>query len=158
GWNPIHLRDEMQADTPTGITPQSFLRAATLLINDQGYKGASVEKISAQLKVTKGAFYHHNDAKDDLVARCFERSFEVIRHAQSQGQSLDAEGWTKLASVLADLVRFQMSDEGPLLRTTALSALPIELRLGILDDIRRLSDRFANFVVDGIIDGSIRPA
>jgi hypothetical protein len=41
--------------------------AATRLINRRGYRGASVDKISAELNVTKGSFYHHNEAKDDLV-------------------------------------------------------------------------------------------
>ena len=58
---------------PAGAS-DAFLQAATFLINEQGYRGASVEKISARLNVTKGSFYHYNDNKDDLVANCFERS------------------------------------------------------------------------------------
>ena len=35
-------------------------------MNEHGYLGASVQKISERLNVTKGAFYHHIEAKDDL--------------------------------------------------------------------------------------------
>ena len=42
---------------------------------------SKVEKISEQLNVTKGSFYHHNDAKDELVVECFERTFEGISEA-----------------------------------------------------------------------------
>ncbi|PMZ30528.1 TetR/AcrR family transcriptional regulator, partial [Pseudomonas sp. GW247-3R2A] len=46
---------------------EAFLLAATRLINQLGYRGASVQKIASELNVTKGSFYHHLDAKDDLV-------------------------------------------------------------------------------------------
>jgi AcrR family transcriptional regulator len=67
----------------------------TELVNDQGYHGASVDKIAARLNVTKGSFYHHNDTKDDLVASCFERSFTIVRGAQktAAGEEWLGDGW-----------------------------------------------------------------
>ena len=50
------------------VTRDRFLLAATKLMNREGYRGASVDKISAELKVTKGSFYHHNADKDELAA------------------------------------------------------------------------------------------
>lgn len=136
--------------------PEAFLLAATRLINEQGYRGASVDKISAQLQVTKGSFYHHNDNKDDLVAACFARSFAVVRRAQLAAASRGA-GWDKLCDAAAELVRFQLSEHGPLLRSTAFSALPETLRSSTKRTMDRLSERFAGFAVDGMVDGSIRP-
>ena len=60
----------------------AFLLAATRLINELGYRGASVQRIAAELNVTKGSFYHHLDAKDDLVIACYRRSFDTISDAQ----------------------------------------------------------------------------
>ena len=57
---------------------RAFLLAATRLINELGYRGASVQRIASELNVTKGSFYHHLDAKDDLVAACYRRSFDRI--------------------------------------------------------------------------------
>ena len=48
------------------MSRETILLAATRLINSRGYRGASVNKISEALNVTKSSFYNHNDAKDDL--------------------------------------------------------------------------------------------
>ncbi|HEY8573229.1 TetR/AcrR family transcriptional regulator [Phenylobacterium sp.] len=136
---------------------ETFLLAATRLINARGYKGASVDKISAELNVTKGSFYHHNEAKDDLVVACFERSFEIMRRVQRLAFALPADNWTRLSSAAATLAEFQLSDHGPLLRTTALTALPEPIRKRMVTHANRVSDRFASTVSDGIADGSIRP-
>lgn len=139
------------------ISAEAFLRAATFLINEQGYRGASVEKISARLNVTKGSFYHHNDNKDDLVANCFARSFKVIRQAQDAAAALDADGWTRLTAAAGELVRYQLSEDGPLLRSTAMSALPEAIRQELVATMTRLSLRYMYFIVDGMVDGSLRP-
>lgn len=139
------------------VSRQAFLRAASELINDQGYLGASVDRISARLNVTKGSFYHHNQNKDDLVVDCFEHSFEVIKRMQNDADRIEADGWTKLCAVAVSLIRHQMSPKGPLLRTTALHALPEPIRVQMALRMNRISDRFAHFIVDGMSDGSIRP-
>ncbi len=95
------------------------MRAATILINQQGYRGASVEKISGLLKVTKGSFYHHNDNKDDLVANCFSRSFAQIRAVQDAADAKGGSGWDRICTASATLVRSQLGPGGPLLRVTA---------------------------------------
>ncbi len=144
-------------DGDSEISAEAFLRAATYLINEQGYRGASVEKISARLNVTKGSFYHHNDNKDDLVANCFARSFDVIRDAQNAAALCEADGWTKLSAIAAELVRYQVSERGPLLRYTALSALPEDMRRPLVATMDKICLRYTHFIVDGIADGSLRP-
>lgn len=136
---------------------EAFLRAATELINEQGYRGASVDRISAKLRVTKGSFYHHNDTKDDLVAECFQRSFEVMRLAHRVVPRGSGSGWARLGAIAERLVRFQRSEHGPLLRYSALSAMPALVRPALMMDYDRLAQRTAGVVVDGIADGSIRP-
>lgn len=155
GWNPPPLADEALA-LPEG-SGEAFLRAATELVNEQGYHGASVEKISARLSVTKGSFYHHNDTKHDLVADCFERSFDVIRRAQRAAAAPPEEtGWNRVTASADALVRHQLSQHGPLLRYTALAAVPETIRPELFATMQRLSERFAGFVADGIADGSMR--
>ncbi len=152
-WAPARL--DLSTEDEAGR--ETFLIAATRLINLQGYRGASVEKISAELNVTKGSFYHHNEAKDDLVLACFERTFEMVRRAQSAALRLEGDQWLRLSSVAKALVDYQMSDEGPLLRTSALSALPSSMRGQVVDQSNRLSDRFSAMISDGIAEGSLRP-
>ena len=151
-WRPARLPDPPSGDGPR----ETFLTAATKLINQRGYRGASVEKISEQLNVTKGSFYHHNEAKDDLVVECFERSFDVMRRVQSAALAERGDYWHKISSAAASLVEFQLSERGPLLRSSALSALPESMRLAMVERANRISERFAAMISDGVADGSIR--
>lgn len=141
----------------SGPSREAFLIAATRLINQRGYRGARVDEIAAQLKVTRGSFYHHIDAKEDLVIACFERSFAVIRHTQRAAAAGDADSLTRLTETCAALVAFQLSDQGPLLRSTALSALPADDHMAMVLESRRVSTRFASLVSDGVREGVIRP-
>jgi AcrR family transcriptional regulator len=143
-------------DAATSVA-DAFLLAATRLINQRGYHGASVELISASLNVTKGSFYHHHNAKDDVVSACFERSFDAVRRAQLAALALPGDQWDRLSAAAAALVEFEFSREGPLLRTTALAALPESLCEAMLEQSGRLSDRFAAMISDGVAEGSIRP-
>lgn len=156
-WRPMPLPD------PTPLSPEglewreTFLVAATRLINQRGYRGASVEDISAALNVTKGSFYHHHEDKDALVAECFERTFTVTRRSQLDARALPADRWTQLVSTAAGLTTYQLSEHGPLLRASSLGALPEPLRGEMADGYMRGWQRFASIISDGIADGSIRP-
>jgi AcrR family transcriptional regulator len=147
----------LKGSGPVEVSREAFLRAATQLVNEQGYHGASVSAIAARLNVTKGSFYHHNDTKADLVGECFERSFDVIRRAQRGAMEAGGTGWDQMTATVQTLVRYQLSDEGPLLRTTALAAMPETLRPQAGRALDRLTERFAGMIVDGVADGSIRP-
>lgn len=158
GWAPASIpMERLAAREGPEQARETFLLAATRLINMRGYRGASVDKISAELKVTKGSFYHHNEAKDDLVVTCFERSFEVMTRAQRLAMELPGDQWAKVSACAAALAEFQLSDHGPLLRTNALTALPEQMRRVMVEHSNRVSDRFASMISDGIAEGSIRP-
>ena len=135
---------------------EQFLRAATRLINELGYRGASVQKIASELNVTKGSFYHHLDAKDDLVIACYKRSFDTIAAAQGEADALPGSHWHRLSSTIATLLDVQFSERGPLLRTTALHGLPPRVRAEMVDRSNRIARRFAGTMSDGIAEGSIR--
>lgn len=157
-WQPASVADAYRV--PHGAQErqrETFLIAATKLINQHGYRGASVEKISAHLNVTKGSFYHHNEAKDDLVVACFEHTFDVIRRVQSAAMKLGGNEWHKLCSAAATLAEYQVSEQGPLLRASALSALPEPIRQDMVARWTRVSDRFAAMISDGVAEGSIHP-
>jgi len=135
---------------------EAFLLAATRLINELGYRGASVQRIASELNVTKGSFYHHLDAKDDLVAACYRRSFDVITAAQRLSDERGGTQWQRLCDVIATLIDIQFSELGPLLRTTALSGLPPGVRQAMVDRSNRIARRFAGSMADGVGEGTIR--
>ena len=156
-WAPPPLQPATSPEHGPDAAHEAFLVAATRLINRKGYRGASVDDISAELNVTKGSFYHHNEAKDDLVAQCFERTFGVMRGIQFGARALTADQWSRLAAASAALVEYQLSEQGPLLRASAMTALPEDLRYETVERYNRVSDRFAGMISDGIAEGSIRP-
>ncbi len=136
---------------------EAFLLAATRLINELGYRGASVQKIASQLNVTKGSFYHHLDAKDDLVIACYRRSLDTIANAQRLSEEVPGSYWQQLSSTIATLLDIQFSERGPLMRTTALSGLPRSVRSAMVARSNRIARRYAGMMNDGIGEGSIRP-
>ena len=135
---------------------EAYLRSATALINEQGYRGASVERISANLNVTRGAFYHHYEAQEELVVACFERTFAVLRNAQSAAMTIDGTGMDRVASAAVNLVTRQMSIEGFMLRTAALTVVGPDLRAEMSRRMSRVTFRFADMLNDGMADGSVR--
>lgn len=136
---------------------EAFLRAATRLINTHGYRGASVERIAADLEVTKGSFYHHLETKDDLVIECFERSYDRVSRVQAAAIASGVNACETLAGATASLVDLQFFSDFPLLRTTALQALPADQRRHrVIERSDRMARRFAGIIADGISEGSLR--
>ncbi|MGH6971816.1 MAG: TetR/AcrR family transcriptional regulator, partial [Caulobacteraceae bacterium] len=155
-WDPRRPPMAIAESTLGSDSREAFLLAATQIINEEGYRGASVEKISARLNVTKGSFYHHHDAKDDLVVACFERSFDVMRAAQRRA-AVAADGWTRIRETTVSLVEHEVSGDTPLLRTSALTSAPEPMRDALFAEFGRISMSFASIISDGIADGSVRP-
>jgi AcrR family transcriptional regulator len=145
--------------TPDDAVPgrAAFLLAATRLINQLGYRGASVQRIASELNVTKGSFYHHLDAKDELVIACYRRSFDTISQTQGAADAGGGTQWHRLASTVATLLDIQFSEAGPLLRTTALSGLPLVARAAMVERSNGIARRFAGTIMDGAAEGSLRP-
>lgn len=138
------------------LSQESFLRAATELINDIGYRGAAVDRISESLNVTKGAFYHYNETRDGLVVACFERSFDIIRQAQDVAMAEEMDGLSHVAAAAVSLVSRQMEPSGILLRTSALTAIGPDLREQMARRLSLSTLRFADMLNDGLIDRSVR--
>lgn len=142
---------------PDGDTTRTaYLKAATRLVNEQGYRGASVDRIAAELRLTKGSFYHHHETKEDLIAACFERTFAVMRAAQQAAMAAGGNGRDRLAVACRTLMDYQLSSHGPLLRVTAWTGLPEAIRSDTRRAMGRLGERFATPVLEGMQDGSLR--
>jgi AcrR family transcriptional regulator len=162
GQAPADAAPAMQALTAVddggdaAATRTAYLRAATRLVNEHGYQGASVDRIAAELQLTKGSFYHHHETKEELIVACFERTFAVVRAAQAAALQAPGSGLERLAMACRALLAFQLSDQGPLLRITAWMGLPDAIRRDTRRTMARLGERFATLVLDGMADGSLR--
>lgn len=158
GAAPPHRMIELSEKAPPDKRSwESFLLAATRLINQQGYRGASVERIARQMNVTKGSFYHHIRAKDALVVACFEHNHTLLQEAQRLAAAQETRGLDQAFAACAALVRRQQTPAGPLLRNSALTSVDKETRRSMLRQMEQVVVRFTDMLSDGIIDGSVRP-
>lgn len=157
-WRPQAL-PEVEPKPPDNASAalETFLQSATTVMNERGYLGASVQRISERLNLTKGAFYHHLQAKDDLIVACFKRTLDIMRHAQHEAARVTANGRANLASAASALVAYQLTGNAPLLRTSALTSVPEAIRVQLVQEFERVSGTFSLVVSDGIADGSLRP-
>jgi len=136
-------------------TRERFLLAAIEVLNTHGYEGASVDKISAKLNVTKGSFYYHNADKDDLVSACVEKSLDTLRQGQSGPYA--GNGLERLAASTLSLALHQANGRrGRMLRHYTLVSLAPALRQSVQASYRQTAARFAAMIEDGVVDGSIR--
>lgn len=135
---------------------REFLRVASRLINDIGYKGASVDRIVADLKVTKGSFYHHLGAKDDLILGCYRHDYARMRLLFTTMEEADLPISQRLAGLVATAMNWQFEGDHPLLRTTALQAMPSSVRGVGIEWFDRTTHMLSGFLVDGMREGSIR--
>ena len=166
--HPYPLRDiafpEVSTRLPAGFDRDeqnylkrvAFLRAGSMMFNQRGYMGTSLDEVADQLGVTKGAFYYHIKNKEDLLHQCFERTLdlenEMIELARSAGQN----GAEKIELVLRYLFNIQHNDDGPLIRYRSLPSMSLDHRLGILEKTEKISDQLGILISSGIEDGSLR--
>ena len=138
------------------IKRSAFLQVGSLMFNQRGYMGASLDDVAEQLDVTKGAFYYHIRNKEDLLYQCFQRTLELIDQMMGQAENDGSSGAEKIELVLRYLFNIQHSDDGPLIGYRCLPSLSIERRNEILHQTQVSSDRLGEFISEGIADGSIR--
>jgi AcrR family transcriptional regulator len=150
----IVIPDSGRRDMPIGRL--SLLRSATRLINQYGYKGASVDRIMSELRLSKGTFYHHIDAKDDLVLQCLRESHRRLGDIQ---MTIDQEGgthWERLARGIGSVLALQFASDYPLLRTTALQAMPTVVRDVALGLMGREAFWLSGMLTDAMQEGGAR--
>lgn len=157
-WTPISIPVAIpKADTSDGASFEIFLRAASAQINEQGYRGTSVDKISARLNLTKGAFYHHINTKDEIVLSCFRRTFEVMHKTIKGAEENCSNGLQTLSTIAVALVEHQIYGDAPLLRASAVNTMSEADQVEIFTGIDTVVTRIASVISDGILDGSVRP-
>lgn len=132
----------------------AFVRAATKLFNELGLGGVSISRLAGSLKLTKGAFYHHMQNKDDVIAQCIQRSAATQDAAFDLAAASHPDAAHRILATLHALVRVQLSPHGPLLRTRAMVVNTADQDLQA--DRRRLIQRWLRLVVDSMLEGTSR--
>ena len=151
-----HLPQGFDRERQNDLKRDAFLQVGSLMFNQRGYMGASLDDVAEQLEVTKGAFYYHIHNKEDLLYQCFRRTLDLIGEMMERANKDGKSGAEKIERVLRYLFNVQHSDDGPLIGYRSLPSLSIERRSEILSLTQASSDRLGAFINEGIADGSIR--
>jgi len=146
-----------RVETPE-IDQDSYLRMATRLICDFGFRGASIDRIAAELGVTKGSFYHHIAQKNELIETCFAHSQQRLSEIQRRASERDLPPHDRLDAALATVVKIQFEGRFPLLRVSALVALESDARAKIIVQAKRNFRWFASEIAAGVANGTLRSA
>ncbi|GLQ56851.1 TetR/AcrR family transcriptional regulator [Devosia nitrariae] len=95
---------------PAEIRREEILECALRLFSQQGYDATSVNQIIAALGLSKGAFYHHFAAKQDLIEALAVRFADDAARMASpvlEDESLDA--FSRLSKFLASMRQSKVS-------------------------------------------------
>ncbi|MCL2228856.1 MAG: TetR/AcrR family transcriptional regulator [Firmicutes bacterium] len=60
---------------PNEITKKEILETATRLFNEKGWDKVNIEDVVKSLGVTRGAFYHYFNSREDLIYACIDKVF-----------------------------------------------------------------------------------
>jgi AcrR family transcriptional regulator len=138
------------------LKQEAFFKTGTRFFNKQGFSGTSLDEIAEQLNVSKGAFYYHIKNKDDLLFHCYCRSLDIRERIHTEAAQLQTNGFEKAEFTCRRTFFIQNAEEGPLIRYTTITALPMERRRQILKRTEQGNKQFGKFLQEGIADGSVR--
>jgi len=74
---------------PAELRRSQLIAEARKLFLKKGYRGTNVDEISRKARLTKGAFYHHFDSKEDVLLAMFK---EMSKRYQRAFGSIDQQG------------------------------------------------------------------
>lgn len=149
--------DLIQLDAPPDETGRrDYLQAATRLINDFGYRGASVERIASELNRTKTSFYRDIERKDELVAACSLNSYHRLANLRILAERGRHSAGDKLVTILSSALALQFSGEFPLLRSSALQAMPASVRKSAVERYQRTTLGLMGLLVGAMQEGGVR--
>lgn len=141
---------------PDDADQQAYLRAATRLINDFGYRGASVERIVGELNRAKTSFYRHIEGKDELVAACSRDSYRRLARLLHVTDHRPASAWDRIATALSSALALQFGAHTPLLRSSALQAMPPPVRRIAVERSERAALGLMGLLVQAMQEGDVR--
>lgn len=130
-------------------TRQALLDAACTLFGEHGYTATSIDDVAHAANVTKGAFYHHYDGKQELFADVYE---QVKREVSERVATafLEPDPWVDLCAGCQAMLDAHLD---PRVQRIVLHDAQAVLDA---DTIRRVDTRYGAVVLRGALRRSIR--
>jgi AcrR family transcriptional regulator len=130
-------------------TRQALLDAARALFGERGYSATSIDDVAHTANVTKGAFYHHYDGKQELFAAVYE---QVKREVSERAATafLEPDPWEKLYAGCHAMLDAHL--DPPVQRILLHDAQAVL----DADTIRRVENRYGAVVLRGALRSATR--
>jgi AcrR family transcriptional regulator len=130
-------------------TRHALLDAACTLFGEHGYTATSIDDVAHAASVTKGAFYHHYDGKQELFAAVYE---QVKREVSERAATafLEPDPWQDLCTGCYAMLDAHLD---PSVRRILLNDAQAVLDA---DTIRSVENRYGAVVLRGALRRSIR--
>jgi AcrR family transcriptional regulator len=135
---------------------EHLLATASRMFNRRGLDGVTLEEIGAELGATKGALYPYIRDKADLIAKCYDRAFDIYDAIMDLGVRAGGTGLERAAHVIHVNVQAQTGRLSPLSLQPASSHLSPTKHAELRDRARRLKVIAGRNLSAGIRDGSCR--
>jgi AcrR family transcriptional regulator len=131
------------------VTRHALLDAACTLFGERGYAATSIDDVAHAANVTKGAFYHHYDGKQELFAAVYE---QVKREVSERAATafLEPDPWEDLCTGCYAMLDAHLD---PSVRRILLNDAQAVLDA---DTIRSVENRYGAVVLRGALRRSIR--
>jgi AcrR family transcriptional regulator len=132
-------------------TRRSLIASALRLFERRGFDRTSVQEIADHARLTKGAFYHHFESKDDLLRHLHEEYLEAQLAAIHRIEAASDDPKIRVA----ELIRFCLTEY------RAHTTIFYRERRHATGDVARKLDlveaALAGMVQDGVAKGAFRP-
>jgi AcrR family transcriptional regulator len=131
--------------------------AAAELFAEHGYENTSVQQIVQRAGVTKGAMYHHFNAKDDLLVEIYHRMLAMQTERLERVADADLPVAERLREASADVVVTTLGNlHDAVVFFRSMHLLPPARRAEVRAERRRYHERFRALIEEGQREGSFR--
>lgn len=135
---------------------EDLARTASQMFNRCGINGVSLEEITTQAGASKAAMYHYLKSKNDLVLRCYRRSYTLYDRFADAAKADSATGLQALLMGLYLNIQSHTSGLSPLAQIIGPAALPAAARREFQERSITLHEKYQSLYDLGIADGSLR--
>lgn len=130
-------------------------RAGSRLFNQRGIDGVSLDDVAAEIGATKGLVYHYFDSKEDFVAHCYGRAFDLYDAIMNVAQT----GATGIEAAMLSVelnVQAQIEDIHPMSLTTGFDMFSGDLQKSFTARTSRLEGCAVSIGLRGLKDGTLK--
>lgn len=130
-------------------TRQALLDAACALFGERGYTATSIDDVAHAANVTKGAFYHHYDGKQELFAGVYEQVKRKVSERVAAA-FLEPDPWVDLCAGCQAMLDAHLD--------SSVQRIVLQDAQAVLDadTIRRVDTRYGAVVLRGALRRAIR--